>query len=100
MTPNQQTVERYMDGFRKSDRAQILSCLADDVEWEIPGAFRVRGKREFEQHIVDEGFRPNPSITITRMTEAGGIVVAEGAVRTERTNGDLLNLAFCDVFEM
>ena len=27
MTENKKTVERYMDGFRKSDHAQILSCL-------------------------------------------------------------------------
>jgi hypothetical protein len=39
MTANKQTVERYMDGFRRTDRAQILSCLTDDVEWLIPGAF-------------------------------------------------------------
>jgi len=26
MTPNKQVVERYMDGFRKGDHAQILSC--------------------------------------------------------------------------
>src|SRR5687768_3760397 len=43
MTPNKSTVDRYMDGFRKSDHAQILSCLTDDVEWEIPGAFHIRG---------------------------------------------------------
>jgi hypothetical protein len=27
MTPNKRTVEAYMDGFRKTDRSQILSCL-------------------------------------------------------------------------
>jgi hypothetical protein len=26
-----------MDGFRKSDHGQVLSCLTDDVEWEMPG---------------------------------------------------------------
>jgi hypothetical protein len=26
--------------------------------------------------------------------------VAEGSVRTQRTDGTFLNLAFCDVFEM
>src|SRR6187200_2945521 len=39
MTPNQHTVETYMDGFRHTDRARILSCLTDDVEWLIPGMF-------------------------------------------------------------
>jgi ketosteroid isomerase-like protein len=27
-------------------------------------------------------------------------LVAEGSVRTQRQDGTLLNLAFCDVFEM
>ncbi len=29
MTPNKRTIEAYMDGFRKTDRPQILSCLPD-----------------------------------------------------------------------
>ena len=37
MTENIRTVERYMDDFRKSNHEQTLSCLADDVEWEMPG---------------------------------------------------------------
>jgi hypothetical protein len=28
---NKTTVDRYMDGFRRTDRAQILSRLTDDV---------------------------------------------------------------------
>ncbi len=55
MTPNKTTIEAYMDGFRKTDRPQILSCLTNDVEWVIPGAFHVRAKDDFAKHI-DEGF--------------------------------------------
>ena len=83
-----------MDGFRKTDRSQILSCLTDDVEWEIPGAFRVRGKEEFDKHIVDESFVDHPAITVTRLTEDNDVVVAEGFVRTQRKDGTFLNLAF------
>ena len=100
MTHNKRTVESYMDGFRKTDRRLILSCLTDDVEWQIPGAFHVRGKEEFDNHIVDESFVANPAITITRLTEGDDVVVAEGSVRTQRKDGTFLNLAFCDVFEM
>ena len=100
MTPNKRTVETYMDGFRRSDHSQILSCLADDVEWEIPGAFHVQGKDEFDKHIVDDGFVGRPAIIVTRLTEADDVVVAEGSVRTQRNDGTWLNLAFCDVFEM
>ena len=100
MTENKRTVEAYMEGFRQSDHATVLSCLTDDVEWEIPGAFRLRGKKDFEQHIVGEGFLPNPMITVVRLTEESDVVVAEGSVRTERTDGTVINLKFCDVFEM
>ena len=57
MTHNKQTVQAYMSAFRETDRDRILSCLTDDVEWEIPGAFHTHGKAEFAAHIVDEAQR-------------------------------------------
>lgn len=89
-----------MDGFRRTDRPAILSCLTEDVEWEIPGAFRAEGKDAFAQHIVDEGFAAKPEITVTRVVECDDVVVAEGTVRTQKTDGTFLSLAFCDVFEL
>ena len=89
-----------MDAFRRSDHEQVLACLTDDVEWEIPGAFLARGREAFDRHIEDDAFVGNPAITVTRMTEEGDVVVAEGSVRTQRKDGAFLNLAFCDVFEM
>jgi len=100
MTPNKRTVEVYMDGFRKTDRPKILSCLTDDVEWMIPGAFHVRGKDDFAKRIVDEGFVGHPLITVGRLTEEDDVVVAEGTVRAPRQDGTVLNLVFCDVFDM
>jgi len=44
-----------MEAFRITDRAAILSCLTEDVEWEIPGMFRARGISEFKDHNVDPG---------------------------------------------
>lgn len=100
MTPNQRLVETYMDGFRRTDRELILSCLTDDVRWLIPGVFDVRGKDGFARHIVDDGFTGSPEITITRLVEADDVVVAEGSVRAPRTDGTVMSLVFCDVFEM
>lgn len=100
MTENKRTVNRYMDGFRRTDHAQILSCLTDDVEWEIPGAFHAHGKEAFDRKIENEGFVGDPAITVTRLTEENDVVVAEGTVRTRRRDGVVLNIAFCDVFEM
>jgi len=100
MTPNKTMVQAYMDGFRKTDRSQILSCLTDDVEWVIPGAFRVQGKDDFAKHIVDDGFAGQPTITVSRMTEEENVVVAEGSVRAPKQDGTFLDLVFCDVFDM
>jgi ketosteroid isomerase-like protein len=100
MSESKETVTAYMDGFRAGDHGQILSCLTDDVEWEIPGFFHVRGRAAFDQRIEDDGFIGRPAITVTRMTEQDDVVVAEGSVRTQRKDGAILTLVFCDVFEM
>jgi ketosteroid isomerase-like protein len=97
---NKRTVETYMDGFRNGDHAQVLSCLAEGVEWEIPGAFHLKGKDAFDKEIENDAFVGRPTITITRLTEENEVVVAEGAVRTQKRDGGFLNLRFCDVFEM
>ena len=100
MTQNQQTVQRYMDGFRTSDHALVLSCLTDDVEWVIPGAFHLRGKEAFDGEIENDAFVGRPTIEVTRLVEEGDVVVAEGTVRSARRDGGTLNAVFCDVFVM
>jgi ketosteroid isomerase-like protein len=100
MSPNQQIVEKYIDGFNNSDHAQILSCLTEDVEWLMPGAFHLHGKEAFDKEIENEAFTGRPTVTITRMTEENDVVVAEGTVRAAWKNGGVLNAVFCDVFEM
>jgi len=100
MSENKKTIATYMDGFRASDHGQILACLTEDVEWEIPGAFHVRGRAAFDEQIENEAFVGSPMISVTRMTEEDDVVVAEGSVRTQRKDGAILTLVFCDVFEM
>ena len=100
MTENKRTVNEYMAAFRRSDHERILACLTDDVEWEIPGNFHVRGKEAFGKEIENEAFVGKPDITVTRLIEENDIVVAEGSVRTQRKGGEPLKLRFCDVFVM
>jgi ketosteroid isomerase-like protein len=100
MTENKRTVERYMDGFRKSDHEQILACVTDDVEWEMPGFFHLFGKEAFDREIENDAFVGSPTITITRMTEEDDVVVAEGAVQCAMRAGGVLNAVFCDAFTM
>jgi len=100
MSPNKETVQKYMDAFTKTDHAEILSCLTDDVEWVLPGAFHLTGKEAFDGEIENEAFVGSPAITVTRMTEEDDVVIAEGSVRASRRDGGVLNLVFCDVFVM
>ena len=96
---NKRTIEQYMAGFRATDHVLILSCLTDDVEWEIPGMFHSRGKAAFDQEIENDAFVGHPDIVVTRMIEDND-VVAEGSVRTHKRDGGELRLRFCDVFVM
>ena len=100
MTPNKKTVEAYMDGFRTTDRSAILSCLTDDVEWVLPGAYHHHGKDAFDREIENENFTGRPLITVSRVVEENDIVIAEGTVRAQPRDAQPIDLAYCDVFEM
>ena len=100
MTPNKQTVQLYMQAFAESVHARVLDCLTDDVEWVLPGAFHLRGKEQFSGEIVNPAFEPKPPIEVTRLVEEGDVVVAEGRVRPRKKDGQVLDIVFCDVFEM
>jgi uncharacterized protein len=100
MSLNKKTVERYIDGFNKSDHAQILSCLTDDIEWLMPGTFHLHGKAAFDREIENDAFTGSPTVKITRMTEENDVVIAEGTVRAAWKDGRILNAVFSDAFEM
>ena len=100
MTKNKKTVEIFMDGFNKSDHEQILSCLTDDIEWEMPGGFHLFGKESFDKEINNVAFVGEPVISIVRMIEEDDVVIAEGKVVVKKREGGYLNAVFCDVFIM
>ena len=100
MSENKHTVQTYMDAFARTDHAEILACLTDDVEWVVPGAFHAAGKAAFDREIENDAFVGHPTIRVKRMVEEGDVVVAEGTVRSARKDGGTLNLVFCDVFVM
>jgi len=98
MTQNKQTVAKYMEGFREGNHEKILSCLTDDVIWELPGHYMHHGKEAFDKEIENENFEGRPAIQIIRYIEENDIVVAEGKVQCRMKNGTELDIAFCDVF--
>ncbi|HWI03866.1 MAG TPA: nuclear transport factor 2 family protein [Acidimicrobiales bacterium] len=91
-------VERYFDGFRRSDHAQILSCLTDDVVWDLHGYQRLEGKEAFDGEIENESFVGSPELTVDRLVEEGDVVVATGAGAGTLVSGQLFEFAFCTVF--
>jgi uncharacterized protein len=100
MSLNKDTVQKYIDGFNRSDHAQILSCLTDDIEWLMPGAFHLTGKDAFDKEIENDAFTGSPTVKITRMVEENDVVIAEGTVRVAWKGGGFLDAVFCDAFEM
>lgn len=99
MTANKHTVQKFMDAVSKSNHADVLSCLTDDVEWVIPGVNHTKGKDAFGKQIESEGI-VSCTITVTRFTEENDVVIAEGSVQIAKVDGGLQNTVFCDVFVM
>jgi ketosteroid isomerase-like protein len=100
MSHNKQTVERYVDGFNKSDHAQILSCLTDDIDWTVFGFFRLHGKEAYDREIENPAFTGKPTVTITRMVEEDNVVMAEMTLEVQRSSGELMRAAMAEVFVM
>jgi ketosteroid isomerase-like protein len=98
VSENRRVVERYLEGFRRSDHQQVLSCLTEDVEWVMPGFFHLVGQEAFDAEIENPAFVGSPTIETTRFVEQGDVVVAEGTVRARRSGGGTLEAVFCDVF--
>jgi len=94
---NKKVVETYMNGYNTGDTAAILSCLAEDVIWEMVGYFNLKGKDQVDKEI-NSGWEGNPIITISQLIEEGNIVVAEGAVKCKLKNGGFMDALFCEVF--
>ncbi len=100
VSKNKETVTKYMEAFNQQDHAKILACLTDDITWVLPGVYLHKGKAAFDKEIENEGFTGKPVIKVSRMTEEENVVIAEGTVQAKTKNGIIVNLVFCDVFEM
>jgi ketosteroid isomerase-like protein len=100
MSRNTATVERYLDGFRRNDHAQILSCLTDDIEWTVFGAFHLTGKQAYDEAIEGPGWVAPPQLEVVRMVEQDDVVMAEllGTVPTD--TGEVRRLSMAEVFGM
>ena len=101
MSRNIETVNTYLDGFRKNDHAQILSCLTDDIEWTVFGAFHLTGKEAYDKaidgapHFIDP-----PELQVVRLVEQGDVVMAELTGTAKRASGGEVRMTMAEVFVM
>ena len=100
MSQNTDTVETYLDGFRRNDHAQILSCLTDDIEWTVFGAFHLTGKQAYDEAIEGPGFVGPPQLEVVRMVEQDDVVMAELTGEVARDTGEIMRLSMAEVFVM
>ena len=100
MSPNKQTVERYLAGFRTHNREQILSCLTDDIRWTVFGAFQIQGKPAYAEHITEPGLSGRPTLRVVRVIEEGDTVMAELEGEAHADDGTPLRMAMAEVFVM
>ncbi|WP_254548650.1 nuclear transport factor 2 family protein [Catellatospora tritici] len=100
MSRNKQTVERYLDGFRRHDHGQILSCLTDDIEWTVYGAFHLTGKQAYDAAIEGPGFIGPPTLNVVRLVEQDDVVMAELTGSVTRDTGEVMRMSMAEVFVM
>lgn len=98
MSAHKAAVERYFDGFRKSDHAQILSCLTDDVVWDLVGYTHLAGKEAFDNEIENEQFVGTPTLHVERLVEEGDTIVALGAGEGAHVSGAVHRFSYVTVF--
>src|SRR3954466_11544049 len=101
MSRNIETVNTYLDGFRRLDHEQILSCLTDDIKWTVFGAFQLTGKDAYDKAIdgAPEFIDP-PELEVVRMVEQGDLVMAELTGTARRAVGGVLRMSMAEVFVM
>ena len=100
MSRNKRTVEAYLEGFRRSDHEQILSCLTDDIEWTVFGAFHLTGKQAYDDAIEGPGFTGPPELEVVRMVEQDDVVMAELVGSVARDTGEVMRMSMAEVFVM
>ena len=98
MSPNKKIVESYFHS-KGTGYAPLLTEDVELVDWNagVPASGAVtKGKAAFVQNRGNREFNSQ----ITRMTEEGNVVVAEGFARGAKREGGTWTVHSCDTFEI
>ena len=98
MSQRSELVHRYLEGFRRSDHAMVLGCLADDIVWRIHGLRTTSGKAEFDTEIENPAFEGSPELTVDRTIEAADVVVVTGTGAGRHREAGPFRFAYNDLF--
>jgi ketosteroid isomerase-like protein len=94
-------LNRYLDGFRKNDHEQILSCLTHDIEWTVFGAFHLTGTEAYDKAIdgAPEFIDP-PELEVVRLVEQDDTIMAELKGTARRATGGEMRMSMAELFVM
>jgi uncharacterized protein len=98
MTTRLETLDRYMEGFRRSDHELILGCLTDDVVWHVHGVRTTNGKAEFDDEIENPSFEGSPELVVDRTLEAGDVIVVTGTGIGHHREAGRFTFVYNDLF--
>jgi hypothetical protein len=98
METHKDVVQRYIEGFRRMDRARILECLTEDFDWVLHGHKATHGKAAFAAEINDDFFDGRPVIEIERMIEQGDTIALTGKGTVTKPGGETARFVFSEVF--
>ena len=97
---NKEIIKKLNKAFEADDVDAILSCLADDVRWDVAGYFTAIGKEEFRQQIHHEAFIGAPRITIINDIAEGDYVAVEGRVESRMKSGAPFKAVFHNTYRL
>ncbi|WP_309640903.1 nuclear transport factor 2 family protein [Flavobacterium sp.] len=95
---NKAVIRKLNKGFEADSDDMILSCLADDVRWDVEGHFTAIGKSEFRDNIRGEMADGPPTITIKNEVAEGNYVAVEGHVSCGMKNGMVFKGVFHNAY--
>jgi ketosteroid isomerase-like protein len=98
MSRRKTIVEKYIEGFRRTNHAQILSCLTDDVVWVLHGYKTLYGKQAFDAEIENDAFEGSPKINLECLIEEGNKVAVTGYGSVAKKGGEVMKFVFSEVF--
>src|SRR5687767_616567 len=97
---NKEIIQKVNEGFVEGDTEKILSYVADDVHWFMPGGFDLTGKEAFRKEVDNEEFIGPPKLNIKNEIEEGDCVAVEGEVQSSKKDGGLFDAFFFDFYRL